>query len=57
MVHSYTQDLNPPLISGISDFPLRNNKIFLHLLIELVVHRNFVFHHPLGNGTPLDRTS
>ena len=55
MVPSYRHDIIPPLVSEISDNPLRNKiiDIYLYLLIELVFHRNLVFHQPLGYGIHL----
>ena len=50
MVPSYIQDLIPPLVNEISDYPLRTIETYLYLLIELVFHRNRVFHQQLGYG-------
>ena len=49
MVPSYIQYLIPPLVSEVSDYPLRNTRN----IIEQVFHKNLVFHHQLDYGTPL----
>ena len=53
IVPSYLHDLIPPLVSEISNYPLRNNRIYQCLLIELVSHKNHVFPLPLDYGPPL----
>ena len=39
IVPSYIQDLIPPLVSEISNYPLRNNRIYRCPSIELVSHK------------------
>ena len=54
MVPSYILDLILPLVSEISDYPSRNNKKKVHLLLTgLTFHRNPVYHHPLDYGMAL----
>ena len=51
-VPAYIQDLIPPLVSEISDNPMRNNRN-----ISVPSHRNQVVRHPLGyEKTPLKVT-
>ena len=51
MASFYTQGLIPPLASEISDFPLRNNYRDISVpLNRTSIHRNLVFHQPLGYG-------
>ena len=54
LVPSYTSDLIPPLVSEISDYPLRNKqKTFLLLIIGLTFQRNHVYPHPFDYGMAL----
>ena len=50
MVPSYIQDLIPPLVGEISDYPLRNNRNISVPLNRTSIYRNLVFHQPLGYG-------
>ena len=54
IVPSYIHDLIPPLVSEISNYPLRIIiEIYRCPSIELVSHKNHVFLLPLDFGTPL----
>ena len=50
MVPSYIQDLIPTVVSGISDYPLRNNRNISVPLNRTSNSQKNVFHNPLGYG-------
>ena len=53
LVSSYISDLIPPLVNEISDYPLRNNRKSLFLIIGRPFHRNHAYLHPLDYGMAL----
>ena len=44
-------DLFPPLVSEVSDYPLRNNRTIVVTYDQTSISQNLVFRHPSDYGT------
>ena len=53
MVPSYTQDLINPLVSEVSDYPLRSTRNITVPYNRTSISQKIVFHHPLDYTTLL----